>query len=105
MTTQAERIVADALASLSPDELAAVAGRLQVEAVARSVAASIPAPQSAPVSDTEKRPRVLRTDQAVEYSGFSKKRLYTLARAGRIGHRIDDGPWLFTTDELDRQVE
>jgi hypothetical protein len=43
---------------------------------------------------------LLAGQQAANYAGFTRARLYTLARQGRIGKQIA-GVWFFTRAELD----
>lgn len=96
---------------LDAEEIGALSARLHLEAVRRVTAAVVegvsysrPGVPSA-AAPTPSPSRVLRVKPAAKYAGCSTKRLYALANAGRIGHRIGEGPWLFTTTELDELVE
>ena len=43
---------------------------------------------------------LLTADQAAEYLGVTRQRIYVLTKAGRIGRRIGS-TWLFTRGELE----
>jgi len=76
-----------------------------LEQLAQRVATILEERRSTTDTLSQVRGRWLTVDQAAEYIGASRQRVYDLRSAGRLGRHADGRRALIDREELDRLVE